>query len=229
MPREAFHPLTETFSRLSMYLFNQSVTPAARTHVEAQVSFINDMSKTAFRSFQQFCDLNIQLAQTLLEESTRASQQMLTADRQTEVIGAAASRAQPTAEKMRAYQQHLSRIAADSQVELARVTEEHVSETSRTARALAEEVQRTATEETERNRSSQQEAMRAYRDPFADSMRQQQGRDARGGASMQSDSQGSSSMQGGAGAQHAASSTQQGASSAASGPKPTGTASRKET
>jgi phasin family protein len=206
-----------------MYPFNQSVTPAARTHVEAQVSFMNDMTKTMFRSFQQFCDLNIQLAQTLLEESTRTGHQMLTAERQTEVIGAAASRAQPTAEKMRDYQQHLSRIAADSQVELARVTEEHVSETSRTARALAEEVQRNASEETERSRTKQQEAMREYRDPFADGMRQQQGRDVRGGASMQSEHQGAGSMQGG---------SQQGATSATqpqSG-KPAGSsAGRKET
>jgi phasin family protein len=206
-----------------MFPYSHSVTPAARTHVEAQVAFLNDMTKTVFRSFQQFCDLNIQLAQTLLEESTRASQQMLTADRQTEVIGAAASRAQPTAEKMRAYQQHLSRIAADSQVELARVTEEHVSETSRTARALAEEVQRTANEETERSRSNQQEAMREYRDPFANGMHmQREGREGRAGASMQSEGQAGSSMQGGAGSQ------QGGTAGAQAGAKP-GQPGRKET
>ncbi len=203
-----------------MYPFNQNVTPAARSHVEAQVSFLNDMTKTMFRSFQQFCDLNIQLAQTLLEESTRTSHQMLTAERQTEVIGAAASRAQPTAEKMRDYQQHLSRIAADSQVELARVTEEHVSETSRTARALAEEVQRNASEETERSRTKLQDAMREYRDPFADGMRQQQGRDIRGGASMQSETQGAGSMQGSVGSQQGSSATQ--------AAKPAGGAGRKE-
>lgn len=205
-----------------MYPFSQSITPAARSHVEAQVSFLNDMTKTMFRSFQQFCDLNIQLAQTLLEETTRTTQQMWTAERQAEVIGAAASRAQPTAEKMRDYQQHLSRIAADSQVELARVTEEHVSETGRTARALAEEVQRNASEETERSRAKVQEAMREYRDPFADGMRQQQGRDVRAGASMQSENQGAGSMQGGAGSQQAATSATQVA-------KPAGSTGRKET
>lgn len=208
-----------------MYPFHQNVSPAARTHVEAQVSFLNDMTKTVFHSYQQFCDLNIQLAQTLLEETTRAGQQMLTAGRQTEVIGAAASRAQPTAEKMRSYQQHLSRIAADSQVELARVTEEHVSETSRTARALAEEVQRTATEESERSRNIQQEAIREYRDPFADAMRQQQGRDMRGGASMQSE--GAGNMQGGSMGSAASAGTAQG--STAQPGKAGGTAGRKET
>lgn len=176
-----------------MFPYSQSVTPAVRTHMDAQVNFINDMSKSLFQSFQQLCDLNIQLAQTMLEEATSASQQMLTADRQTDVIGAAAARAQPATDKLRAYQQHISRVAADAQVQLARVTEEHVHETSRTARELAEEVNRVATEETERNMRAQQENMRKFSDPFA----QNAARRGNGsGASMQSG--GSGSSQGGA-------------------------------
>ncbi len=137
------------------------------------------MSKSLFRSFQQLCDLNIQLTQTMLEETTTASQQMLTADRQTDAISAAASRAQPATDKLRAYQQHISRVAADAQVELARVTEQHVQETTRTARALADEVARVASEETERNMRTQQESMRKFSDPFM----QQQGAGQRGNGS----------------------------------------------
>jgi phasin family protein len=125
------------------------------------------MSKSMFRSFQQMCELNIQLAQTLVEETTLAGQQVLSAERQTEVISAAASRAQPTGEKLRAYHQHVSRLAADSQAELARVTEQHVQNTSRTVRALVDEVARTSTEETERSMHEQREAMRSAADPFA--------------------------------------------------------------
>ena len=147
-----------------MYPFPQ--TPAVRTHMDAQAAFLNDMSKSIFHSFQQICDLNIQLVQTMLEESTLASHQVLSADRQTELFTAASSRAQPATEKLRAYQQHVSRLAADSQVELARVTEQHVQNTTRTARALVDEVARTATEETERNIRTQQEAMRNAADPF---------------------------------------------------------------
>jgi phasin family protein len=172
------------FEANSMYPFSQSVTPAVRTHMDAQMSFINDMSKSLFRSFQQLCDLNIQLTQTMLEESTMATQQVLTADRQTDVIGAAASRAQPATEKLRAYQQHISRVAADAQVELARVTEQHVQETSRTARALADEVARVASEETERSMRNQQETMRKFSDPFQTVQRSGNGQ---AGASMQSE------------------------------------------
>jgi phasin family protein len=150
-----------------MFPFSQSVNPAVRTHIDAQTAFLNDMAKSMFHSFQQMCNLNIQLMQTMVEESTLAGQQLLTADRAPEVISAAASRAQPATDKIRAYQQHISRLAADTQVDLARVTEQHAQNTSRTARALADEVARTASEETERGIRTQQENMRQYSDPFA--------------------------------------------------------------
>ena len=149
-----------------MYPFPQSVTPAIRTHLDAQVAFLNDLSKSFAQSLQKFSELNIQLSQTLLEEGNIASQKLLTTDRPTEVINIAASRAQPAAEKLRSYHQHVSRTLADTQVELARVTEQHVQETSRTARALADEVARAATQETEQNMRNQQEILRNFRDPF---------------------------------------------------------------
>ena len=165
-----------------MYPFAQSVTPAVRTHMDAQMSFVNDLSKSLFRSFQQVCDLNIQLTQTMLEETTLASQQVLSHSRPTDAISAASARAQPAAEKLRAYQQHVSRVAADAQVDLTRVTEQHVQETSRTAKALADEVQRAASEETERGIRTQQETMRKFSDPFQNAASRSNG----GSASMQS-------------------------------------------
>lgn len=149
-----------------MFPYAQSVTPAARTHMEAQLAFINDMSRSMCRTVQQFSDLNIQLAHTMLEEATQTSQQLMTANRPTEAMAAAANRAQPAVDKLRAYQQHLSRIAADTQVDLSRVAGEHVESTSRTAKALAEEVARATSEETERTLRSQQSAMEKFSDPF---------------------------------------------------------------
>ena len=178
-----------------MYPFSQSVTPAVRTHLDAQTAFMNDRSKSLFQSFQQMCELNIKLMQTMLEETTLASQQMITADRQTEVLSAAASRAQPAAEKLRAYQQHISRVAADAQVELTRVTEQHVQNTTRTARQLADEVARTATEETERGMRKQKETIERFTDPFAGGShagngQSRQGSSSTAGATMQSASPG---------------------------------------
>jgi phasin family protein len=150
-----------------MYPFPPSATPAVRTHVDAQTAFINDMSKSLFRSFQQMCELNIQLAQTMLEETTLASQQVMSVDRQSDLLGAASARAQPATEKLRSYHQHIARLASEAQVELARVTEQHVQNTTRTARAVVDEVARTSAEEAERTMRNQQEALRTMADPFA--------------------------------------------------------------
>jgi len=189
-----------------MYPFSQAVTPAAKNHMEAQLSFFNDMSKSLFRTVQQYSDLNIQLAQTLLEETTQAGQQVITAHRATEVLAAAASHAQPAAEKLRAYQQHLSRIAADTHVDLSKVAEEHVQETSRTAKALADEVARVTSEETEKTMRNHQDAVERFTDPFSsfrdDGARQSRGNEGRGGQTLQSGQNGtegreSGHMQGG--------------------------------
>ena len=171
-----------------MIPFSKSVTPAVEGHLEAQTAFINDISKSLFESFQNLTKLNMQLAQTMMEESSHAAKHMLTANEPTEAISAAASRAQPTAEKLRAYQQHLSRLAADSQVDLARITEEHVPKTSSTAKKLAEDVARTATEETQHSMDKHQEAMRNFSDPFTSHGHELSA--ARAGASLQSASEG---------------------------------------
>ena len=149
-----------------MFPFSHSVTPAVRTHMNAQAAFLNDMTKSMSRSFQELCQLNMQLGQTLMEETTILTHQMLTTERPDEMISMTAARAQPASEKLRAYQQHLSRVAADSQVEMSRVTEQHVQETARTARALADEVARTTTEETTRSLRNAEETMKNFRDPF---------------------------------------------------------------
>lgn len=150
-----------------MYPIPHTIAPALRTHIDAQTAFLNDISKSMFQSFQQMCDLNIQLVQTMLEETTLTGKQVLSTDRQSELLSAATSRTQPAAEKLRAYQQHIARLAADAQVEMAHVAERHVQNTTRTARALADEVARDATEQTERGLRAQQETVRQFSDPFS--------------------------------------------------------------
>src|SRR5450830_1019914 len=64
-----------------MYPYSRSVSPAAKSHLEAQLSFFNGISKSLFRSVQQFSELNLQFAQGLLEESTIAGQHLISVDR----------------------------------------------------------------------------------------------------------------------------------------------------
>ena len=212
-----------------MYPYSRSVTPAVKNHLEAQLAFLNGLSKSLFQSVQHFSDLNMQLAQGLLEETTVTSQNLLTVERAEDVFQVAAAAGQPAAEQLRKYQQQLSRLAADTQVELANVAEQHVNETSRTAKALAEEVARTASEETQKNVRKQQEAMQRVAEPFqayhqnGSNRDQQRGAHSRDGQSLQSASQQGSQQS--AGSESSASGS---ASQAGSAQSKTSSASRKE-
>jgi phasin family protein len=152
-----------------MNMFTQPVTPAVRAHMEAQFSLMSDMSQKLFESAQRINELNIQVAQTLMEETISSTQQVLSANDPYEALSIASSQAQPNAEKVRAYQQHLSSIAAGTQVELARTAEAHLSETTRTATAVADEVVRRASEQTEKTTQRQRAAMEKLTQPIAKS------------------------------------------------------------
>ncbi|NBV16163.1 phasin family protein [Janthinobacterium sp.] len=211
-----------------MYPYSRSVTPAAKNHLEAQLAFFNGLSKSLFHSAQQFNDLNMQLAQGLLEEGSITSQNLLTVERVEDALQVAAAAGQPAAEHLRKYQQQLSRLAADTQVELANVAEQHVNETSRTAKALAEEVARTASEETEKNVRKQQEAMQRIAEPFQSYHQNGANRDQRSAQSRDGQSLQSASHQGSqqsAGSESVASGS---ASQAAGAQSKSTSASRKE-
>lgn len=149
-----------------MFPYSPSSNPAVRSHVDSQLAWFNDLNKTLTGSFQAVCQANLKLGHTMIEETMNASQRMLSSERPFDALGAAASHAQPASEKLRAYQQHLSRLAAEVQVDLARVTQQHSPEAARTAHALADDVTRAATEETERSMRQQEEVLKTFRDPF---------------------------------------------------------------
>ena len=146
--------------------YAQSVNPAVRSHLDAQIAFLNELSQTMSRSLQQVFQLNMQIGQTLIEEASGTAQRMLTAEHPTEALSAAASQAQPATDRLRVYRQQLSQLAATTQVDLVRVTEQHVQQTSRTARALADDVTRAMVEDTEKNLRQQEEAVQDARDAF---------------------------------------------------------------
>jgi phasin family protein len=149
-----------------MYPFAQSVTPAVRSHLDAQIAFLNELSQTMSCSFQQAVQLNMQLGQSLVDETVGATQRMLTTERPTDALSAAASHAQPVTDKLRTYQQQLSQLAATTQVDLTRVAEQRVQETSRTARALADDVTRATVEANDKGLRQQEETIQKSRDAF---------------------------------------------------------------
>lgn len=162
-----------------MYPFPQSVNPALRSHIDAQLAFFNELSQAMSRSFLQVGQLNMQLTQSLFEQATKAGQHLLTTEHPAEAMSLASA--------LRVYQQHLSQIASATQVDLTQVSERHVPETSRTARVLADDVTRAAAEETSKSMRQQEEAAQDFRDLF----KQEGKRGERAGAQFQGNLQSS--------------------------------------
>jgi phasin family protein len=145
-----------------MSTFNERLQPAAEAHVNAQFSFLDDMARTLLQSFQKISDLNLNLTQSFVEESTRLGRDLAAADKPTAVLSATAAQAAPAGERLRQYKDNLARISAEAQAELSRCAERHVPETSRTAQTLAEEFMKAGAEESQKAQQAmlrQQEAL----------------------------------------------------------------------
>jgi phasin family protein len=155
---------------------SQPVTPAVRRQLEAQFSLFSDVTQKLFNTAQKINELNIQVAQAVVEESLTGTHQVLSAKDSYEAMAIAAGQAQPVAEKVRAYQQHLSNIAAGTQVELSKTAEAHIPETTRAASAVAEEVARTVNEDTDRAHERQKAAIEKLKNPLP---RSDEGREGR--------------------------------------------------
>jgi len=154
-----------------MLFFNRQMPQATRAHLETQFNFATEMSKQFFNAAQRFNELNIQIAQSAMQDTLSSTREVFAAQDPYDALSAAASQVQPVTERLRSYQQNLSDIAARTQADLARTAESHVPEASRTAAAMADEVARNAAEQTQkatqRQRSAMERATAAQQKPDA--------------------------------------------------------------
>lgn len=138
-------------------MFTNSISPALQAHLDAQLNFVTELSRKMFDTALRVNELNMRLAQELLEEVATANHRMLTARGGSEAMSLAASHLQPGSDKLRQYQQKLSHLMADANVEINRTAENHLPEASRTAVAFADELVRKTAEETEKAAQRQRE------------------------------------------------------------------------
>lgn len=138
-------------------MFTNSISPALQAHLDAQLNFVTELSRKMFDTALRVNELNMRLAQELLEEVATANHRMLTARGGSEAMSLAASHLQPGSDKLRQYQQKLSHLIADANVEINRTAENHLPEASRTAVAFADELVRKTAEETEKAAQRQRE------------------------------------------------------------------------
>lgn len=138
-------------------MFTNSISPALQAHLDARLDFVTELSRKMFDTALRVNELNMRLAQELLEEAASANQRILTARGGSEAMSAVASQVQPGTDRLRQYQQKLSHLMADANVEMNRTAETHLPEASRTAVAFADELVRKTAEETEKATQRQRE------------------------------------------------------------------------
>jgi phasin family protein len=150
-----------------MFSFTQqTLSPAVKSQLEAQFSFMNEMSRKMFESAQKINELNMQVAETVFEESLASTRQLFSATNQHEAISIMAGQSQPAAEKIRAYQQHVQNILAEAGVGMAKTLETHAPEATRAAEATVREVAQKASEETMKATQRQKEAVEKLTTPI---------------------------------------------------------------
>lgn len=142
-------------------------TPALQSHLDAQVSLITDMAGKMYDAVQRITELNLQLAQQLIDDTMSASRHLMSASDPVEWSAAAVASGVPASEHLRAYQQRLMGVLAGTQVELTRTAEQHIPETTRTASAVADEVVRRGTETTEKMAAEHRSALERMAVPGA--------------------------------------------------------------
>jgi phasin family protein len=154
-----------------MFNFTQSsVSPAVMSQLDAQFAFFSDLSKKMFECVQRMNELNVQVATTIVEESLASTRQLLSSADRNEALSIMAGQAQPTAEKVRAYQQHVRNILAETQAGAAQTLESHIPKTVRATEAVVKEVAQKASEETAKATQRQQEAMSKLTTPIRQNM-----------------------------------------------------------
>jgi len=147
--------------------FSQAMnSDAVRSQLDSQLAFYTDVSRRIFDGVQKMNELNVQVAQTMWEESIAGTQQLWTSKDQYEALSVAAAQSQPAAEKVRAYGQHVQNIMAETQAGIARTMESHMPRTTRAAEAVAREVAQKASEDTAKATQRQKEAMEKLTTPI---------------------------------------------------------------
>lgn len=146
--------------------FPSSSSPAIKAQLDAQFAFYADVSKKMFDGLQKLNELNIQVGQTLIEETLSSTRQVMQADDRTEALSIAAGQAQPAAEKVRAYNQHVQTILAETQVGIVKTAQTHIPNATRTAEDVVKEVAQKASDQTAKVTQRQKEALEKLTTPI---------------------------------------------------------------
>ena len=145
-----------------MNSFVETISPAAKNHIEARIAYFNDVSLAMVQTMRQLAEVNLQFSRGWMQDSTQLLQKAL----QTPPAERAnvPSPVEGVSQKLQAYQQQLVQIATDFQTTINKVAQEHVPQTTRTAAELAGVVTQKAAEQTDQQMRMQKAAGREILD-----------------------------------------------------------------
>ena len=116
--------------------------PTLRSHFDTQVNFFTELAQRSVDSARQLSELNLRLAQQLMDESIATSRQMLSSPDPLQAGNVALRGMEPVARHLRQYQQQLVSLLSGAQVALTHTAETHIPEAGRSVAALADDMAR---------------------------------------------------------------------------------------
>lgn len=134
-------------------------TPALQSHLDAQVSLLTDVAGKMVDALHRITELNMKLAQELVDDSLSASRQVIAAAGPAECCAAMAAGSVPVTDHLRSYQQQLLNVLAGTQAELTRTAGQRIPEANRAASAVADDMVRRGAQATERMAEEQRSAL----------------------------------------------------------------------
>lgn len=137
-----------------MNSFVETISPAAKNHVEARIDYFSDLTLAALQSVRQLSDVNLQFGRDWLQASTEACRAALLTppgERSTADVPGTDQLMQ----KVQDWQQQVNQIATDFQASVNQVVQQHAPQAARTASELAAAVTQKAAAQADQHLRSQ--------------------------------------------------------------------------
>ncbi|MDQ2989684.1 MAG: hypothetical protein M3R60_11355 [Pseudomonadota bacterium] len=126
-----------------MHAISLSVTPALRGHLVAQMSLIDDVSRSMFRSVEKLTGVNMRAIRAVLDDASTMSPHKWPPFR-ADLVAPSETAAGPAIDRLGAYHQQISRITVESKNDLERIGLAHSIVTCRTVDSLPRKMRTTS-------------------------------------------------------------------------------------
>lgn len=116
----------------------QQFAEITRAGVEAQMATMVEMASSTMSGMEKLFDLNLNAMRASIEEAAAVARQFMNVREPQQLLPLFAAQSKPNAEKMLAYSRHLVNIAASTQEEYGKATQNRLNKANRNVSKLIE-------------------------------------------------------------------------------------------